>query len=233
MNSRHSSERTAIQRTRPEPAFITGVILAGGRARRMGGHDKGLLSFAGRPLVEWVIESLRPQVGDLLISANRHPRCYAAYGLPVVPDLEPGFQGPLAGVLSAMLVARTDWILTLPCDGPRPPTELRARLARVLIEQGADLAVATDGNRTQPLYALLPVTLADSLRGFLAGSERRVESWQARHRVALADFSDRPDGFVNLNTLEDLRALERFEMDRIDRISQAVVLNHVNPESSC
>ncbi len=215
MNSRHSSERTAMQRMRPERASITGVILAGGQARRMDGRDKGLLPFAGRPLVEWVIESLRSQVGDLLISANRHPDIYAAYGVPVVPDLEPGFQGPLAGVLSAMNSVRTDWILTLPCDGPRPPSDLCERLADALVKADAGLAVATDGNRTQPLYALLPVALADSLRGFLAGGERRVESWQSRHRVALAGFSDRPDCFVNLNTLADLRELERVEMDRM------------------
>ena len=211
MNSPYSSERTSMQRMRPASASITGVILAGGQARRMGGDDKGLLPFAGHPLVEWAIESLIPQVGDLLISANRHLDIYAAYGFPVVPDLEPGFQGPLAGVLCAMMSARTDWILTLPCDGPRPPADLCECLAEALIEQDAELAVATDGNRTQPLYALLPVALADSLRGFLAGGERRVESWQARHRVALADFSDRPNCFVNLNTPEDLRALERVE----------------------
>ena len=110
------------------------IVLAGGQARRMGGRDKGLLPFAGRPLVEWAIESLAPQVSTLLISANRNLDAYGAYGFPVVADLEQGFQGPLAGILSAMRAARTAWILTLPCDGPQPPPDLGARLAQAVAQ---------------------------------------------------------------------------------------------------
>ncbi|WP_295403616.1 molybdenum cofactor guanylyltransferase MobA [uncultured Thiocystis sp.] len=192
----------------PSKLSITGVILAGGQARRMGGRDKGLLPFAGRPLVEWAIESLAPQVSTLLISANRNLDAYGAYGFPVVADLEQGFQGPLAGILSAMHAARTAWILTLPCDGPQPPPDLGARLAQAVIEQDAELAVAVAGARRQSVHALVPVALSESLRDFLAAGERKVDLWHARHRVALVDFSDRPGCFANLNAPEDACALE-------------------------
>ncbi|MGA7982585.1 MAG: molybdenum cofactor guanylyltransferase MobA, partial [Chromatiaceae bacterium] len=111
----------------PSRETVTGVILAGGMARRMGGQDKGLVHFSGRPLIEWVIEALRPQVRALLINANRHREIYAAYGCPVVADDIDGFQGPLAGFASAMAAAATPWIVTAPCDGPF--------LARDLVER--------------------------------------------------------------------------------------------------
>ncbi|WP_295448650.1 molybdenum cofactor guanylyltransferase MobA [uncultured Thiodictyon sp.] len=187
----------------PNRTAITGVILAGGAARRLGGQDKGLWSFAGRPLVEWVIRALAPQVGTLLISANRNLEHYAGYGLPVVTDLDPGFQGPLAGVRSALRAARTDWIVTLPCDGPYPAPDLVARLVQALHDQRGELAVATDGRRIQPVHALLPVALAADLEAFLDTGERKPTLWYARHRVALADLSNRPGCFANLNTPED------------------------------
>lgn len=192
----------------PTPDRITGLILAGGQARRMGGLDKGLVTFAGRPLVEWCIEALAPQVGALLISANRNIDRYAAYGYPVIEDCIPGFQGPLAGFLGGLRAARTQWLLTLPCDGPYPPPDLARRLAQALVECQADLAVATDGERRQSIHALLPVSLAEDLEAFMATGERKVELWQNRHRVALADFEDRPGGFGNLNSLDEIRRLE-------------------------
>ena len=175
----------------------------------MGGRNKGLLPFAGRPLVEWVIKAITPQVGALLISANCDQSAYGAFGYPVVGDQLPGFEGPLAGCLTAMLAARSDWILTVPCDGPCPPPNLLARLADAWLQADAELAVVHDGARLQPLYALLPAGLAESLRDFLAGGERRVEDWLARHQVVIADFSDQPSGFVNLNTPAELLDLER------------------------
>ena len=188
-------------------ASITGVILAGGQARRMGGVDKGLAPFAGRPLIEWVIEGLRPQVDRLLINANRNLDCYAGYGFPVIGDLEPGFQGPLAGIRSAMQAARTEWILTVPCDSPYPAPDLVERLIAALCAADAELAVASDGVCIQPVHALLPVRLADSLIAALGAGERKVDRWYARHRVALADFSDRPDCFLNINTRADADGL--------------------------
>ena len=187
---------------------MTGLILAGGRARRLGGRDKGLLPFRGRPLVEWVIAALHPQVGRLLINANRNLERYAACGHPVVADQLPDFQGPLAGILSAMAVAETPWMLTVPCDNPFPPPDLARRLAAALTAETAELAVAGDATRVQPAYALLPVILAPDLRAFLDAGERRLERWQAGHRLARVDFRDGPDAFANINTLADGQRLE-------------------------
>jgi molybdopterin-guanine dinucleotide biosynthesis protein A len=194
---------------KPSRDTITGVVLAGGKARRMGGLDKGLVPFAGKPLVEWVIDSLTPQVGSLLISANRNLDVYAAYGHEVVPDDMQGFQGPLAGFASAMRRAATPWITTMPCDGPFPAPDLVARLCTALIEQDAAIAVATDGKRMQPVYALIPVSLDASIRTYLQAGERKLHAWYARHRVALADLGDRPDSFANVNSAEDSILLER------------------------
>ena len=191
--------------TAPVRETLTGVVLAGGRARRLGGVDKGLLMVDGRPLIAWTLDALAPQVGSVLVNANRHLERYAEFGYPVVADSLPDHQGPLAGFLAGMRAARTDWILTLPCDGPQPPLDLAARLSATLVEQEAELAVATDGRRLQSVHALLPVKLADDLERFLAQGGRRVEDWQRGHRLALADFSDRPEAFGNLNTPEELQ----------------------------
>jgi molybdopterin-guanine dinucleotide biosynthesis protein A len=192
-----------VTAAKPQPGQITGVILAGGKARRMGGIDKGLLEFAGRPLIAWVIEGLAPQVGDILVSANRNLDAYRAFGYPVIPDTLADFQGPLAGLASAMAASPTPWILSVPCDGPRVPATLARRLAQALARNGAELAVASDGLRLQPVYALIPITLADSLQAFLMTGERRIDRWYAGHRMAIADFSDQPEAFVNLNAPED------------------------------
>ena len=193
----------------PRSENITGVILAGGMARRMGGQDKGLVPFRGRPLIAWVVEALAPQVKGLVINANRNRDAYRSYGYPVVPDEIEGFQGPLAGFASAMAVVDTLWIVTLPCDGPFPAPDLVERLCGAVARQGAEIAVATDGKRMQPVYALLPVALAPSLRRFLARGERKIDRWYAEHEVALADFSDRPHAFANVNSAEDSERLER------------------------
>lgn len=185
---------------------MTGVILAGGRAQRMGGQEKGLMLFANRPLVEWAIAALQPQVTTLLISANRQLARYASYGFPVVTDEVAGFAGPLAGILSAMTAAPTPWLLTMPCDAPHSPLDLGQRLAQAITAENATLAVATVGEQRQPLHALLPVALAADLGEYLASGERRVGSWYARQRVAWVDFSDQPAAFINLNTADELLA---------------------------
>lgn len=189
----------------PTAETLTGVVLAGGRARRLGGVDKGLLPVGGRPLITWTLAALTPQVGTVLINANRHLERYAEFGYPVITDSIPDYQGPLAGFLAGMHAAHTDWILTLPCDGPQPPPDLAMRLIAALVEQDAELAVATDGRRHQSVHALLPVVLAGDLERFLIEGGRRVEDWQRCHRIALADFSDQPEAFGNLNTLDELQ----------------------------
>jgi molybdenum cofactor guanylyltransferase len=191
----------------PSSPTITGVILAGGRGRRMGGLDKGLIELDGRPLIEWVMAALAPQVGELMISANRNQEIYERYRLEVVTDTKPGYQGPLAGMLSAMEAARTNWILTVPCDGPFLAPDLVRRLTDAIIEHQADVAAAAVGERLQPVYTLQPVALAPALLRFLAAGERKVEEWLRRHRLAVADFDDQPMRFANINSPEDA---ERF-----------------------
>lgn len=188
---------------------ITGVILAGGQARRLGGAEKGLLELAGRPLVAWAIQALAPQVGTLLISANRQLETYRRFGHPVIPDQDPGFAGPLAGIASALTVVTTPWILCIPCDAPLAPRDLAARLAAALGGVPTKLAVAHDGTRLQPLHALIAVELAASLHAYLGAGKSAVHGWCQGHRPAVADFGDQAQAFTNLNTWEDLDHLER------------------------
>ncbi len=173
----------------------------------MGGIDKGLVTLSGRPLIEWVLNALAPQVGTLLINANRHREIYAGYGVPVIADADAEFNGPLAGMLSAMRVARTDWILTVPCDGPLLPPDLTSRLIAALASDNALLATVTERGRIHPVYALMPVSLEPELSADLAAGTRKVADWIARHRPALADFSDRPQAFSNINSAEDAARL--------------------------
>ena len=188
---------------------VTGIILAGGQARRMGGIDKGLVEVNGRPMVEWIIERLAPQVDTIVINANRNIEIYGRYGYPVVTDNFGDYEGPLAGFAAAMVHTGTGALVTVPCDSPAPPPDLTRRLTDALERDDAELAVAHDGDRLQPVYALLPVALLDSLRAFLAGGDRKIDLWYARHSMATADFSDCRDAFLNLNRPEDMRRIQQ------------------------
>ena len=189
----------------PIPAAdITAVILAGGRARRMGGADKGLLAFRGKPLIEHVIAAIAPQAGGLIISANRNLARYRAYGYPVVADDTGDYAGPLAGIASGMQTAATPFVLCAPCDAPFVPDTLAAVLARTLAEHRADICAAHDGVRLQPLFALLRRDLLPQLLAYLAADGRRVERWYEAQRLALAAFPGCPEAFANLNTGNDL-----------------------------
>jgi molybdenum cofactor guanylyltransferase len=188
---------------------LIGVILAGGQAKRMGGIDKGLVEVGGRPMIEWIIERLSPQVDVIVINANRNHERYARYGYPVVADDFGDYEGPLAGFAAAMAHAGSGALLTVPCDSPAPPPDLAQRLTSALKQDGADLAVAHDGERLQPVYALLPVTLLESLRAFLAAGDRKIDLWYAHHHMATADFSDCGDAFLNLNRPEDMERIQQ------------------------
>lgn len=192
----------------PRRETITGVILAGGAGRRMGGRDKGLVPLRGRPLVDWVIQGLAPQVGALVISANRNRAEYAARGYPVVADAGEQFDGPLAGIAAALAAVETAWALTVPCDGPCLAPDLTERLCAALNDPAAEIAVASDGERIQRVYALIPVALRADLDAFLAQGGREVGRWYARHRVAVADLSGRPLAFANVNSEAERAALE-------------------------
>lgn len=184
---------------------VTGLVLAGGRGSRMGGIDKGLVEVEGRTLVERVIERLRPQVGPMLISANRNLDRYRAFGFPVLLDSEEGlepFPGPLAGMLAGLRAATTPWIATAPCDAPFLPANLVAHLAEALASARA--AVAYVGDAIQPVFCLLHVDLADDLATALAHGERRAEAWLRGVGAAPALFL-LAENFANFNTLQEVR----------------------------
>lgn len=191
-----------------EPRDITGVILAGGRGSRMGGEDKGLVDLNGRAMAAHVVARLRPQVGRLLISANRNQDRYAALGCEVVPDLLTDYQGPLAGMAAALQAASTPYVVTVPCDSPLIAADVVARLEAAMVRDDADLSVACDGQRTHPVFLFLKRALLPSLLDFLNAGERKIDRWFVGHRVALADFHDRPETFVNVNDPQEHRALE-------------------------
>ena len=188
-------------------ADITAVILAGGKGQRLGGEDKGLLDFNGRPLAAVLIEQLERQSVDIVINANRNTGRYAALGYPVIADRLDDFQGPLAGFASAMAAVDTDFILTLPCDGPRLCEDYVARFVAAQTRTGAPILVAHDGDRLQPVHALVRVDLLSDLQAFLAGGDRKIDRWYARHDFAETDFSDRASMFRNINTPDDRQKL--------------------------
>jgi molybdenum cofactor guanylyltransferase len=193
---------------------ITGLILAGGRAQRMGGQDKGLLPLAGQPLVAHVIAALAPQVCDIVINANRNAQAYSSQGYRVFADAVGGYCGPLAGIESGLRLAATPYLLSVPCDSPFLPPALGQRLYAALTEADAEIAVVHDGEWMQPVFALITRGLLSSLSRFLASGGRKIDRWYAQHRLAIADFSDTPEAFVNLNTPEELAAAEVTMADR-------------------
>jgi molybdopterin-guanine dinucleotide biosynthesis protein A len=187
---------------------ITGLILAGGAGRRMGGADKGLLPYMGRPLVAHVIERLAPQVDRLMISANRNIEDYRAFGYPVLLD-GPGYAtgdypGPLAGLAAGLAACPTPWLLACPCDCPALPPDLAARLlAAVTAGGGAALAVATVEGRIQPTFQLCRRESLPSLNAFLAAGNRRVGGWCREMAAIEVPFPDH-GAFANINSPEDL-----------------------------
>ena len=195
--------------TRPITADdITGLILAGGAGRRMGGQDKGLVELNGRALAAWTAAALRPQVGRLWISANRNAERYAPLAERVVADRLTGYQGPLAGIAATLAVMETPWLLTSPCDTPWLPADLGDRLGRALAaDAAADLAVAADPERRHPLHALLPAGVAPDLDAYLADGGRSVRGWLDTLKAAVVTFDDGARAFANLNSAEDLKTL--------------------------
>jgi molybdopterin-guanine dinucleotide biosynthesis protein A len=191
-------------------ADITAVILAGGLARRMGGVDKGLQLLHGQPMVQQVLHRLRPQVGQVLINANRHLDEYERLGVPVCSDVVSGYAGPLAGIHAAMLLIDTPYLLSAPCDSPLLPIDLVSRLSSALAEHQADAAVVVtgDGNQQQrhPVFLLLRSDLCSSLEQYLNQGQRKVDDWLASLNCVEVPFDD--EGvFVNLNTPEDIQVL--------------------------
>ena len=187
---------------------ISAVILAGGLATRMKGADKGLIMLHEKPLVQHVIERLKPQVDEILINANREIASYQTFGYPVLQDEVEDFLGPLAGFSLGLQHAKYDYVLTVPCDSPLLPPDLAKRLMSALIKHNADIAVASSEDNTHPVFSLCKNSVLASLTAYLQQGERRVSAWQKSQHYIEVDFSDVSDAFTNLNTFEDLAALE-------------------------
>lgn len=202
------------------PQDITGLVLAGGRATRMGGLDKGLQPFHGVPLALHTLRRLQPQVGPTLLNANRNVPVYAGFGAPVCCDSLADYPGPLGGFLAGLAHCTTPWLLTVPCDTPLFPHDLAARLAAAATAQGADMALAAAPQadetgqlrlRPQPVFCLLRVSLHTSLAQFTASGGRAIRAWAAQHACAVVPFDapgDDPQAFCNANTLAELAALQ-------------------------
>lgn len=193
---------------------ITGLVLAGGEARRMGGVDKGLQTLAGRPLVAHVLDRIEPQVGALIVNANRNAARYAelAPAAAIVGDVDGERPGPLAGMLAGLRHMDTEWLLCAPCDAPRLPRDLALRLATAAAHTDADVAVPiTADGQLQSVCCLLRRPLTASLADYLLGGGRKVETWLRGERHVVVPF-DRPadeQAFLNLNTLRELEDFER------------------------
>jgi len=188
---------------------ITGVVLAGGRGSRMGGIDKGLQLFRGKPMVQHVIERLAPQVDEVLVNANRNAEAYEALGYRVIADEIEGFAGPLAGFERGLAHARGELVVTSPCDSPFLPRDLVKRLHAALEEGDAALAVAKTGDQPHPVFSLMRRSVHASLREFLASGQRKIDRWYGALAVVEVSFDDEADGFLNINTLDELSGLER------------------------
>ena len=187
---------------------ISAIILSGGRATRMNGVDKGLVLLQSKPLIQHVIERLTPQVDEILINANRELTQYQALGYPVLQDEVEDFLGPLAGFSLGLQHAKHGYVLTVPCDSPLLPVDLAQRLMAALVENNAEVAVATSDDNTHPVFCLCKKTVLPSLTAYLQQGERRVSAWQKSQQYIEVDFTDCNEAFTNLNTFEDLAALE-------------------------
>jgi molybdenum cofactor guanylyltransferase len=189
------------------PSDVTGLVLAGGLGSRMGGVDKGLQPWRGRPLVAHVLERLAPQVGEVLINANRNLATYGQFGPPVLPDSLPDHPGPLAGFLAGLQACRTPWLVTAPCDSPLLPQDLVQQLHQGATSADVSVVMAETQGKYQPVFCLMRVGVASSLLQFLAEGGRKIDRWALSAGAVAVPFDD-ASAFANANTLEELRAME-------------------------
>lgn len=191
---------------------ITGLVLAGGQGSRMGGVDKGLQAYLGMPLALNALRRLSPQVGRMMINANRNLGAYEAMGVSVHRDLQPGYPGPLAGILAGLQHCETPYLVTVPCDSPRFPEDLVERLARALRQADGEIARAcTQENgrsQVQPVFCLMKATLRESLARFVGEGQRKVGRWTSQHRCMDVPFEDAA-AFFNANTLTELAQVQQ------------------------
>ena len=190
----------------PHRADVTGIVLAGGMGRRMGGIDKGLVELGGKPMVAHVLARLAPQVGSVLINANQNRDRYALFGHPVVADAVGGFAGPLAGLHAGLSTATTPFVVTVPCDSPFLPLDLVPRLSIAVERDDAQLAVAKTLGQAHPVFALVRRDVLPHLSSFLEGGGRKIDAWYATLRVVEVPFDDQESAFRNINTADELAA---------------------------
>jgi molybdenum cofactor guanylyltransferase len=187
---------------------VTGVILAGGLARRMDHQDKGLIHYKGRPMVSYAVAALASVADQSLINANRNKEQYQAFGLPVVADQTSTFDGPLAGILTAMMFTDAEVLVVAPCDSPLIKAEHLQKLLATRAENDADVAVAFDGERLHPVFLAIKTSLKTSLQAYLDSGQRKIDRWLEQQKMVTADFSNEPEIFTNINTLAELSELE-------------------------
>ncbi|VEB21846.1 molybdenum cofactor guanylyltransferase MobA [Avibacterium volantium] len=196
---------------------ISAVILAGGRARRMGGVDKGLQLYQGVPLFWHCYQRLKDQVAQVAVNANRNQECYAQFGLPVFADELADFQGPLSGILTGLKLAESDFVLFVPCDCPFLPLNLLEKLQQPILKSLQDrqsagenssvlLTYATDGEREHPTFCLVSTLLAEKLAAYLHSGERRMLQFMRENGAIAVDFRDQKEAFQNFNKLADLES---------------------------
>lgn len=186
---------------------ITAVVLAGGKGSRLGGVDKGLINLKCMPLVEHLIARIQPQVGEIMISANRNIDTYSSFGFTVFKDDIEGFAGPLAGILTALKHCKTEWLLSVPADSPFVPSDLALRLSEKI--QHNKIAIPHDGKYLHPTFSLINKSLTSSLEKFLQQGERKARAWMQQQEHVIVDFSKHTHAFININTEEELHYAEK------------------------
>lgn len=183
---------------------VTGLILAGGKAQHLGEHGKGLIEASSQSMIRNILNCLRKQIKNNIICTNGNLGSYAEFGVPVITDESPDFQGPLAGISAGMQHAEDPWLLVTPCDTPFIPDDLAVRLYYALRRSGADIAVVHDGDRAHYLHAMMRTSLKQDLDKNLNANKLSVHRWYSEQRLLEVDFSDKRDAFVSIDILEDL-----------------------------
>lgn len=187
---------------------VGAVILAGGLARRMGGQDKGLVQLAGKPMVQYALDTLSPLVDKLVINANRNLAVYRNLGVDVVEDDLQGHQGPLAGLSAGIKALHTDYVCMCPCDSPFLHRDLFVDLLDTCIAENSDVAVPHDGQRLQPVFCVVHRRVLTTLDEFLASGERKIDKWFMQNKLSTIDAAGFSDSFRNINTEQELLSAE-------------------------
>jgi molybdopterin-guanine dinucleotide biosynthesis protein A len=191
---------------------VTGIVLAGGLARRMNKQDKGLIEYHNKSMVTYAVKAMMEVTDNVVINANRNLDAYAQFGCEVITDQTNTFDGPLAGILSAMMYAETSIVCVIPCDSPLIKAKHLQRLL-IALDDTVDIAVASDGNRMQPVFLALKTSLQSDLEAYLQAGERKIDVWLQQHSLRVVDFSQDKNIFMNINTLDELNTLENQQHD--------------------